>query len=172
MAPRHESRVRVAMTAIVVTVGILLGGVVGRALQPEPWSPLGDYPTQSIEVRQSPGEIPRFELGEDATIPVKGTKCNDTNTPVTVVGTLSWVSIDPRGSVFLIAEGTGERLPGCTTTRFENQIPPEVIARQRELGLAEMVWAIQGTETPVRDGEEGVVVPWTTENFVLVMEVE
>ena len=147
-----------SLIANVVLSASLLGSafVVWYTLaDEEPWNPLGEYPVQIVEVVSS------------TRIEVRGTKCNDTSEPVTVYGELSWRRAEPPGFSTDIRSGSTERIPGCTTQVFLNDIPEEVLALNRPGDL----WAINGTEWPIdENGERGIPRTWTTENFELLAD--
>ncbi len=138
--------------AMMVLAGITAGGFTASLLSPDPWTPIGAFPEQAV-----------LEV-TDTTTTVEGTKCYDE--PVTVAGSFGWQSLDPAGVVVLVGSGSAERDAGCLTQTFENPIPDEVLAHP-EVRL----WKIQGTETPIADGEgkarEGVPKAWSTEPFEL-----
>ena len=172
---------RLERTVVMLAV-LLLGitaGVVGSVLfASDPWAPLGPYPEQDIisdrtvEVSEGAGTttvVPLVRSDEDVT--VEGVKCNDE--PVTVSGTVSWVSVDPPGTQIRVGEGIRDRTAGCHAFTFHNPVPPSVVARTRTLTDQgyQPVWRITGTETPQRpDGTTGEALSWTTEPFVVELE--
>ncbi|MGB1224872.1 MAG: hypothetical protein ACPHCN_12110 [Mycobacterium sp.] len=137
---------------MMILAGIAAGGFTSALLTSDPWTPLGDFPDQSVSGIT------------DTHITVEGTKCYDE--AVTVAGSFGWQSLDPAGVVVLVGSGTSDRDAGCLTQEFRNPIPDEVLEHP-EVRL----WKIQGTETPIADGDgearEGVPKAWSTEPFTL-----
>jgi len=133
--------------------------------QPDQYDPLGEYPVQEVMNRLPGVDVPALRLGD--TVEVVGTKCNNTNNPVTVEGRSSWVSVEPPGGAYASGEGIGTRDPGCVEKIYQNVIPKEVEERSSvffEQGKEYVVWRITGVETPA-DEPNGVSRSWTTVNF-------
>lgn len=144
----------VTMFALTGIAALALTFWVGIQLSPEnePWDPLGEFPVQKVITQTA------------ETVTVEGTKCYDEE--VTVVGAISWRSVDPLGTTVETGVGSVHRMPGCITQTFENTIPDAVLAAA-ERGVKG--WVINGSETPVDDvqGRTGVPRGWTTETFYL-----
>ena len=162
---------RALITAALVALAAmaLLAAVVVTVLAaPDPFDPLGDYPAQRVLNRVPGVEGPAVPVGDD--LRVTGVKCNDSDRAVQVRGAYAWVSVDPRGSTVYVGGGLSERDPGCTTFRFANPMPPEVIARASRLGRS--VWHLVGFDIPLRGNGrgEGERVDWQTENFTIIGE--
>lgn len=136
-------------------------------LMSQSFDPLGDYPPQDVIADERHG-VPTVTAADD--VHVVGIKCNESDAPVQVAGHAAWQSVDPPGTVITVGEGTAIREPGCERFEFVNPVPPDVLARTRELG-GRVLWRITGTETPIRgDGIRGVPRTWTTET--LAVEVD
>ena len=175
MATRgHDGLVVALRVAVVVALAslALLGFVVIRQwTESAPFDPLGQYPPQEVMNRTAGVRGPSAHVGDD--VVVTGIKCNDSDVPVTVRGSYSWVSVEPRGAVVPTGEGLTQRRPGCETFRFENPMPDEVIQRSEELldrGITP-IWYIAGFDEPIaHDGTVGVRRAWQTENFSIVAD--
>jgi hypothetical protein len=109
-------------------------------LRDRPYDPLGRYPVQTVESHQ---------VSIDGRVAVTGVKSNDSDETVHVVGELRWQSLQPPGTLYLVAVGVAERPPGCTTYHYQNPIPEPVIADIMDGGST--VWQITGTEWPIDD---------------------
>lgn len=160
-----------AVGVLAVCLLIVAGAVVFAEVRDRPvWSPLGDYPTQTVTSRIDGIEGPAVRL--NSLVEVTAEKCNLSGEPVEVVGRLAWQAMDPPGAVIETGAGTGVREPGCVTQRFSNPIPAEVrsvISAQHAAGIDEPRWRIRGDETPIRDnGSDGRPGRWVTENFTVV----
>lgn len=179
-APSRRAKELVAYAIVVFAIAILAFGAGRWWLEVTKWDPLGDYPVQVVsavdqavpvaEVAAAAG-IPTFYL--DQTIRSEGVKCVKVGEgTVTVMGTLSWVSDEPRGQIIEVSNGGGRRGPSCINYSFENRIPDAVleeIDRLTEAGIARSTWHLSGAETPVRpSGERGVQRTWITTSFVLI----
>ena len=157
---RSKARVRrgtraahLFMMAGLATLGV---GIVVFT-QSREYSPLGEYPEQTVLSRVEGVSGPAAELG--GVVIVQGTKCNRTAHVVPVVGSLSWTRLEP--SAMVVGErgpGNGVRPPGCETRVFENAVPADA---------APGLWVIRGNETAERNGVRQVKT-WTTEPFRLV----
>lgn len=160
-----------AVAALALAFGILVGIYVVQAFQPEPFDPLGEYPIQQVANTVPGVSGPAVLLGQD--LSVSGTKCNDTNKQVAVRGQYEWVLTVPPGTTVPHPPGTGIRLPGCTAFVFSNPMPDRVIARSQSLYEQtgkNPVWRISGFEIPY-DEEHGAGVKQTfvSENFTVVV---
>lgn len=137
------------------------------------YDPLGEYPIQIVTPEEIlyDGSKAVFLEGD---IEVEGTKCNDSEEPVPVVGFVTWRAVDPPGNIIDTGQGRNIREPGCTTIVFQNQIPTEVqiaIQSQHDNGIPDPIWRIEGTEWPLdEDGERGEPRRYSTENFVVLEE--
>lgn len=153
---------KIAYPAIAVLVALLAWLAWLVVTDDDPWNPLGEYPIQIVaELSQ--------ELGAD--VEVTGIKCNNTDAPVTVRGSLSWRSVDPAGTTVLVGEGVADRQPGCVATTFVNPQPDEVQARTVELcedpTRTGVDWQIVGIETPTREAGDGVPRSYQSENITI-----
>lgn len=151
--------------ALVVLAAAITFNTVAR---PGRWSPLGPYPTQQVLEERDPTDTPVVSLS-DPVVHVTGEKCNDGD-GYQIGGTVSWQSVDPKGTSIRTGEGTRDAQDGCQDFEYRNDIPDDVLSvmrRQVADGL-EPLWRITGTETPQRDGEEGVSLSWVTEPFRIV----
>jgi hypothetical protein len=163
---RWAGVVMVCLGAVTVLLNVF---VWSGGPEAPPWSPLGPFPVQYI-TDEEPVDV---FIGE---VTVDGQKCRhgSSGNGVQVSGEYAWYS-SPSGFV----EGqqviaSVNKLDGCESTLFRNQIPGSVSLIVCEGGPT--VWRIAGSETPIGDiGSDGVVVPrsgltlgWQTENFELV----
>lgn len=168
-----ERQARLTVVALaVVTVALLVVGAVlvwAELRSPEVWSPLHYENPQTVtsRVRVLSGS-PATHLGD--TVNVTATKCSDVDVALIVV--VAWRPVDPRGTTIQTDEHGSSREAGCTSARFQNEIPPEVetvARRQHARGYAAPLWQITGVETPYTDDDvEGTPETWTTEPFALV----
>ena len=174
--PLHPKRARWVFRLLIIFFGLslVLNAVVFIAIrQPAQWDPLGEYETPQHVTAPSTTSAgqPVIDLSEDEAITVVGTKCNDTGENVEVAGTLSWQQMEPPGAVIEVGTGTRTAPPGCETTTFENQVPPEVaqvIRAQHRSGIIAPAWRISGVEWPVRNGgERGEERVYYTDSFVV-----
>lgn len=170
--PRRETvSLRLAVAVAVASIVTLVLVLVAQVLDEPPFDPLGEYPTQQVRSRVEGMEGPAAMVGD--VVVVAGIKCNGSDRPVKVRGSLSWVSIDPRGSIVQVGGGTAMRSPGCTSFRFENPMPDAVRDRSVELlgrGIVP-IWHITGYEEPIApNGHPGVRRDWQTENFMVVAD--
>lgn len=162
------------MWALVAVSGVTfaaLGLMVGQlAFDDKPWSPLGPYPTQRVALPRNGDDLPIVSL-TDGEVPVVGRKCVAED-GFTITGTVSWQSVDPRGTTIRTGESTREVTePGCVSFEFRNDIPADVarvMGHQLDDGLSP-VWRVVGIETPASpDRGEGTPLTWTTEPFRVV----
>lgn len=182
----NGSRQVVAAFLVFLCASVALAvALVLESVDPEPWAPLGPYPTQQI-VSASPVDL------TDGSVDVIGTKCAEDDTPVR--GVVRWQSVTPGGATVDAAEGSTVAAPTdaafierfaelggtittdpitgrrCLTRLFSNEIPAEVVKLSREW-LAEgrrVAWVITGTESPADGAREGVPVVWATEPFEVI----
>lgn len=143
-----------------------------RTDEEPPFDPLGTYATQDVFNRVPGVDGPAVRIGDDVT--VRGTKCNDTTAPVQVTTRLYWRTAVPAGTViaYPALDAPNTRTPGCTTRRYVNEIPDEVVRRSRQFhadGITP-VWFLIGTDTPINpdNGQAGVTRTWQTENFAIL----
>lgn len=162
LSRRVSLAAKIAYPVIAVLVALLAWLAWLVVTDDDLWNPLGEYPIQIVaELEQ--------ELGGD--VEVTGIKCNNTDEPVTVRGSLSWRSVDPAGTTVLVGEGVADRQPGCVATTFVNPQPDEVQARTVELcdtGLESVAWQIVGIETPTRETGDGVPRSYQSENITII----
>ncbi len=166
----HKARrSAVAVTVLAVALLILAGAILFAAFRhSDPFDPLGPYPEQAVDEERDNTDTPLVNL-TNPVVHVNGRKCNDGD-GYTITGTVSWQSIDPRGTSIRTGEGTREAQPGCTRFRYRNDIPDDVLAvmrRQVDDGLRPL-WRIVGTEVPIGPDGEGVPLTWATEPFRVV----
>ena len=135
------------------------------------FDPLGDYPVQIVTAEEILDDGTKAVFLE-RDVEVEGTKCNDSEEVVKIVGFISWQAVDPRGAIVETGQGRSESEPGCTTTVFQNQIPIDArlqIQSQHDNGIDQPVWHIEGTEWPLDgDGQRGVPRRFETENFAVL----
>ena len=145
---------RLTANRALVAAAAVLAAVAGAqqvyiASRPEPAEVL-HYPVQRVLSRVGGSDRPSVRLGQD--IEVRGTKCNDSTTPVPISGVTSWVSLDPPGTVIETGHGATVRAPGCSTRTYSNPIPELVAARTRAIAAATsapcVTWMVAGVETP------------------------
>lgn len=159
------------LIAGVVFILVVQVALVIYSRQETLYAPLGEYPTQHVV---NPGRttdgIPIVESDDD--VKVEATKCNATNGTVDVLGSVTWKTVDPRGTnIEVSTNAPGEREAGCTDLKFSNPIPAEVLLRTAELeadGSDRVTWRITGYEQPVdKNGKPGQGVSWSTDTFVI-----
>lgn len=158
-----------AVTVLAVALIALAGAILFAALnEPGAWSPLGPNPVQTVDEPRDNTDTPVVSLS-DPVVNVEGRKCVDGD-GFTITGTVSWQSVDPRGTTVQTGTGTRDAVDGCTSFRFRNDIPPVVVdlmARQLADGLRPL-WHITGVETPVDSDRTGTPATWATEPFRVV----
>lgn len=151
-------------------VAASLGGfVVGLVTKDEAvWDPLGEFHNPQTIIAPARQGAPTVLLAEHRTVTVEGTKCYGDDVAITILGSITWRSLDPPGSSSVpIAFAPAQQGPGCSTRVFENPIPEDVIRRTRQVGRP-MLWQFGGTETPTRDdGTRGRPREWYTQAFFL-----
>lgn len=161
------ARVLIVATCLLFAAGgVVVGwGLFGRT---EIWNPLGPYPTQQVEATIVDG-VPTVPLSAGV-VNVTGRKC-EVGDGCAVVGSASWQSVQPRGTIIRAGEGTRAAADGCTDFRYANTIPQsvvEAVQAQVRTGHPSPVWRIVGTERPVDGSRSGAELSWATERFVLV----
>lgn len=183
--PARPHKFMFVFSMAVVVISAMLLAIVGTYyfVRDDKWDPLGEYPIQSIQSRDSvsiPATINKTAAVPTAAVPIF--YLNDTVTSnaikcvkagqdkVTVRGTLSWVSDEPKGSIIKVSEGVTQRGPSCVSYTYTNDIPPSVVSEigrlSREQGVNHSTWHIAGIETPVKsDGTEGVPRAWLSTSF-------
>lgn len=162
-------RARKSMWAVLTLAVALLavaGAITFAAIrEPAAFSPLGPYPQQTVDEPQNNADIPVVSLANPV-VHVNGRKCNDAG-DYQIAGTVAWQSVEPRGTSIQTGSGTRDAIPGCTRSRYRNDIPDAVLAimrRQVADGLHPL-WRIVGTEIPINGDGEGVPLTWSTEPF-------
>lgn len=173
----NGGRYRMIGYALAVSAGVLVG-VVGFAWLHQPpavYDPLGEYPTQIVTSRVEGVSSPAARLG--GTVDVTGTKCNNSDEPVQVNTTQVWTLSVPAGTqIERPTDGTSTRIPGCTTSEFQNVIPAAVVERTEQLLFQGIrpVWRITGCDTPIHPytGEDGERRCYETQNFTLLSAAE
>lgn len=169
---------RAAVAGAVVSGLLLAAALIHTLFQDDEWDPLGTYAgpdgleqtVQNTRVTDDDG-TPLFDI--DDVLPVVGTKCVEWPLPVKITGKVSWLSMDPRGTVIPTGEGATVREPGCDTVTFENDVPDAVREATREAinrdpSRAYVKWRITGTEVPTDErGRRGASRTWVTDVFAL-----
>jgi hypothetical protein len=161
------TRVMFAMTALAVAG---LAALIVLVLNPAPQRVVLDNPVPQT-VRNTLPNVPGPALTLESDVDVVASKCNLTDKPVTISGSVVWQSIDPRGTQLVVGEGVSVRPPGCTDFEFRNPVPPVVADRTRHLvkdGRDFVVWQIVGVETPQCDN--CAPEDWWTAPFRLYVE--
>lgn len=166
----HKARrSAVAVTVLAVALLVLAAAILFAAVRkPEAFDVLGPYPEQAVDEPRDNTDTPLVNL-TNPVVHVNGRKCNDGD-GYTITGTVSWQSVDPKGTSILTGTGSREAQPGCTRFRCRNDIPNDVLAvmrRQVDDGLLPL-WRIVGTEVPIGPDGEGVPLTWATEPFRVV----
>lgn len=168
---RHASRTATALLLLAAVMAVLAAAVVWAEVRdPDPWSPLHYTNPQTVTSRVNLlSGAPAARIGD--TVNVTGEKCSDEE--VDILAVTAWKPVDPRGpSIVTEPEHAATREAGCVTSRFQNEIPDEVVEvvrRQHASGYPAPMWQIQGSETPIdADGRFGSVEVWTTEPFAIV----
>lgn len=174
MIERDARRVLGAMVSVAVGLLVLAGAVMFTELRPgDAWSPLGPYPVQQVNLPHSNidglPQVSQVSLASHGTVPVTGTKCVS-GSGFDILGTSSWQSMDPRGTVIRTGEGSREAVAGCTRIEFDNVIPvPVRRAMETQLETRDrVVWRIMGVETPTDGTREGAPLVWRTESFAVI----
>lgn len=168
---RQQRVMRIATLTLLASLVFLGGAVVERYVFDEPpralWDPLAVYPEQIVT------SVQPVHVGD--VVSIAGVKCVKRNIhePVRVAGSLGWQLVEPRDGTYGESRGQSLRYPaglrpklpvpspgadGCTSFRFENPMPAEVVKVSRQLlvGRVEVVWRVIGHETPIaRDGTRG-----------------
>lgn len=162
-------RSMLAVVTLAVCMLLLAGAVMfNAATRPKAFAPLGPYPEQQVDEPRDNTDTPVVNLSNPV-VHVNGRKCNE-GEGFTITGTVSWASMDPRGTSIRTGEVTRTATEGCTRFRYRNDIPDDVLAimrRQVDDGLRPL-WRITGTEIPIGPDGEGVPLTWATEPFRIV----
>lgn len=153
-----------AAFAIQLAAMVVIAWLALHVAEPDVWDPLGDYPVQ-----QADDEVVISDERQSI-VRTFGRKCADEEVPV--VGSMSWQSLEPRGSTVVViapeAGGKSTRRQGCQDFDFANPVPAEVVRLTRVVGGGEMVWQINGLEVPTAvDGRQGVPRAWSTTPIVV-----
>lgn len=158
-----------AVATLAVCMLLLAAAVMfNAATRPQAFNPLGPYPEQQVDQPRDNTDTPIVRLSQPV-VHVNGRKCNE-GAGFDITGTVSWQSIEPRGTSIRTGNGTRTATEGCTRFRYRNDIPDDVLAimrRQVDDGLRPL-WRITGTETPINGNGEGVPLTWATEPFRIV----
>lgn len=94
-----------AVSVLAVCLLAVAGAILFAAIrQPAPFAPLGPYPVQQVDEPRDSNDIPVVSLSNPV-VHVNGRKCNDPG-DYTINGTVSWQSMDPRGTSILTGEAT------------------------------------------------------------------
>lgn len=179
MTEGHEARkvtrqakisllVLVCLSVALVSVAVV---IVWAELRENPtYDPLHYTVPQTVTSRvESLGGAPATRITD--TVDVTGEKCADE--AISVLSTVAWKPVDPRGGSIVTTEHNGAfREEGCVVSQYENEIPPAVVdavTAQHARGVDAPLWQIQGVETPISpEGTEGSPEVWTTEPFAIV----
>lgn len=158
-------------TLVVATVVLVVAWLMFR--DPEPWAPLGPYPTQTIVLDADNND--HVVNVDDGFVHIEATKCRNTASGVQVQGSLAWRRVAPPGySSPTVQFQPSVQPPGCVVTVFANPIPDDVVDDVCAFGTS--IWQISGIETPIGevkdDGvvvarSDGVPIGWETEPFQL-----
>jgi hypothetical protein len=163
----YTGAVLIVASLLLLTYAITTDGSDSEPL----YDPLGDYPVQIVTAQEILDDGTKAVVLSHA-VEVEGVKCNDSSEPVPISGSITWQSVDPRGSVIQTGDGERTAEPGCTTTVFQNSIPLEVqisIQSQHNSGIDRPIWRITGVEYPLdRNGARGEPRRFQTENFVVL----
>lgn len=166
MTGRPHSAWTIALSVCAVVMALAALAKVAEAYG-RPWAPLGPY--SEVHVVSSLGD-PRVK-GVEVPGPVRtaGQRC--ASETVMVVGVVSWVSVDPAGSIVPVGQEASSRLAGCHDHHWAMPIPPGVSQRTVEEG-GRMAWRVSGTDTPYGDsGRAGVPALWSSEPFTVVVPI-
>ena len=88
-----------------------------------------------------------------------------------ILACLSVALVSVAVVIVTAADHAATRAEGCFTSRYQNDIPAEVVRAvraQHARGIDRPLWQIQGIETPLGPDGPGVAEVWTTEPFAIV----
>lgn len=175
-AYKHSS----ALTLVVVASVVFSIGYVVNI--PKVYMPLQNYTVQDVNLTHEPSDdsrrlypVLKYRTGDEV-VPTIQVKCNVDDKEVRVKDEVRWRSLDPLDYAIRTSEGSATRKVGCETLHYRNTIPAavkdqlDVLARN---GQTVSKWEIQGTETPITDGNvRAVPIEWQSETFVIVYELD
>ena len=146
---------------VMLLVAAVIVLLVARAVTtPPPWDPLYGPPAAQAILDQ-----------DENGLNVEGQKCNREDYPVLVEGTIYAQQVIPAGSSIELTSGRSVRVPGCTTTVFENEYPPKLTERTRQIS-GSVIWYRFGVERAVGECEsETHPVPAGVEPFTVTGRV-
>lgn len=169
---RNGGRYRIIGSALAGGALVLLAVIVWAwaTRPPAPYSPIPPGEPQEVTSRVPGVDGPAVRIGHD--VKVKATRCNTDDRVIQVKGNRVWQTVLPRGTAIADVFPANPMPPGCTAYRFSNPMPDEVARRTRQLmaqGITP-VWRIAGEATPTDPdtGQDGVAVPYTSQNFTIV----
>lgn len=145
------------LLVIAVVYSIIAAIVLGVTFLTMLWSgndsfaPLGDYNTPQLILSSKTVSVGGYIL-------VKGTKCNLSDKPVSVVGTAYFRQENSETKYVGLFTGTRILEPGCITKIFRNNLPPEVTPG---------TWILCGYDE-VREGSKVQTITWKTESFEVI----
>lgn len=174
-AAQVASRTRGMMLAtagLAVAMCVLAAAVIFASWPDDAWDPLGPYEAQHVNLPANGVDgIPTLSLSSDPlVVPATGEKCV-TGQGFTIVGQVSWQSVEPPGTIIRTGEGTRDAVNGCTRFEYVNVVPRSVrlaMLAQLNAGIVRPRWRIIGLERPIRDGRtDGASQAWATERFAV-----
>lgn len=174
---------RTLFAAILVVAAANAGALALYVTRPAPYRPLGDYTVQKVDLpvtyedadldsTTADEQLPTLYIHRGqtrATVPVVAVKCSTHDGELDIESTWRWRNVIPPGftSPDLTSQSTLQS--GCTTIRYENQVPAEVFDRAKTLadqGRYVSIEQIQGNDRPLVDN--GAPTYWQTQNFAVV----
>lgn len=178
--PHVIQKISGAIIIIAIILVAFAGGVAWY--RNSKWDPLAEYPIQIVsnpdddsshlvtENDNAYSQSPVFYWDED--IHSSGVKCVKAEEGiVAITGILYWVADEPPGRLIEAGRGANERGPGCQVYQFSNPIPERIreeMQKMKDDGLEYSIWHLTGTETPIRNGEEGEPRTWQTTTFKVI----
>lgn len=179
MIKEQKSSVWIVAQASVIFLAVFVAVASGyKFVAPKPYDPLS-FPKQSVTDTLN-GASSTVHVGSP--VHTTATKCSTTKT--TVVGTLSWQSVEPPGTIITVSGGAANTYPGpnridahgimadnhgCLERSFIDIMPDEVQTATRQFyasGLKVVVWVITGSETP--NHPHAVTRTWMTNPIYVV----
>lgn len=146
--PKQESREGLSGSLGPTLILITLVFIWVQFARPFDWKPLSYV---------NPQEPLVSSIHAGGAIPIRGTKCNDTDGAVSVSGKVYLVRLEPR-TPKLVHEGEAVRPPGCTTATWDNPIPADT---------APGAYRFEGIEV-AEDGERVQRGAWYSDPFGVV----
>lgn len=167
---KHRIWDPVARAMMTLALALLISfAVVAFLLWRESNLPVLDHVDPQIVLSRVDGvAVPAATLG-DGEVEVQAVKCNRTGEPLSARVSISWTTLDPRGTVIGPVSSVSTYEPGCATVTFLNPFPVQVVLRTREIlrddperGYVE--WVITGTEKAI-DKRLAPEESWRTQPF-------